>query len=180
MALGSTIYKVNINLCNLDTHYYQDLELTIAKHPSENEARMMFRLLAFLYCAHQDLEFSRGLSDVDEPALWRKNYAGEILEWIDLGLPELKRIRQSLGKSLNVKIFTYHETRALEWYEKIKDHFINNEKLQVFHFRVDDNGPIDKFVNRSMKLSCIIEDGNMQLSNDQERIGIDVIRAHNP
>jgi uncharacterized protein YaeQ len=177
MALSSSIFKINVNLCNLDTQYYQDFELTVAKHPSENEARMMYRLLAFLYCAHPDLEFSRGLSNVDEPALWRKNYSGEIVEWIDIGLPELKRVRQSLGKSQHVKIFTYHDNRAFEWYDKIKGNFLGNEKLQVFHFRVTENGPIDKYVNRSMKLSCIIEDGNMQLSDDHERIGIDVIKA---
>jgi uncharacterized protein YaeQ len=175
MALGSSIYKININLSNLDTHYYQDFDLTLAKHPSENEARMMYRLLAFLYCAHEDLEFTRGLSNVDEPALWQKSNIGEIVQWIDIGLPEVKRIRKSLGKSHNVKIFTYQEDRALEWYDRIKGNFIGNDKLQIFHFNLVENGPIDKFVMRSMKLSCVIEEGNIYLSDDNERINLKVI-----
>lgn len=177
MALSSSIYKVDVNLSNLDTHYYQNLNLTIARHPSETEARMMYRLLTFLYCAHEDLEFTKGLGDVDEPALWQKNRMGEIIQWIDLGMPDLKRIRQSLGKSHFVKVFTYQEDRAIEWYEKIKGSLTGSDKLQVFHFKVADEEAIDRFVERSMKLSCIIEEGRIQFINDQELIAIDLIKA---
>ncbi|MBT4790335.1 MAG: YaeQ family protein [Halobacteriovoraceae bacterium] len=175
MALGSSIFKININLSNLDTHFYEDYDLTIAKHPSESESRMMYRLLAFLYCAHKDLEFTRGLSNVDEPSLWQKNDIGEIIQWIDIGQPELKRIRQSLGKSHNVKIFTYQDNKAEDWYDKIKGNFINNIKLEIFHLKLIDNGPIDKFVKRSMKLSCVIEEGSMFLGDDNERIHLKVV-----
>ncbi len=177
MALGSSIYKVDIHLSNLDIHNYQDFNLTIAKHPSETEARMMYRILAFLYSTHEDLEFTKGLSDVDEPTLWQKNRIGEIAQWIDLGTPELKRIRQSIGKSHLVKIFSYQEDRALEWFDKIKGSLSFGDKLEVYHFQVTKNGPIDKFVERSMKLSCVIEDGNIQFSNDDELIEIKVVKA---
>lgn len=177
MALSSSIYKVDVSLSNLDTHYYQDLNLTIARHPSETEGRMMYRLLAYLYCAHEDLEFTKGLGDVDEPALWQKNRMGEIVQWIDLGMPDFKRIRQSLGKSHYVKVFTYQNERALEWYDKIKGDLHGGDKLQVYHFKVLDDEPVERFIERSMKVSCIIEEGRIQFSNDQELIAIDVIDA---
>lgn len=176
MALSSSIYKVDVSLSNLDTHQYEDFNLTIARHPSETEARMMYRLLAYLYCAHENLEFTKGLGEVDEPTLWQKNDMGEIVLWIDLGMPDLKRIRQSIGKSHFVKIFTYQVDRAFEWYEKLKGSLSQNDKLDVFHFEIDSNGPIDKIVQKSMKLSCIIEDGKIQFSDDHERIGINVIK----
>jgi uncharacterized protein YaeQ len=174
MALGSTIYKIDINLSNFNTHYYEDFNLTLAKHPSENESRMMYRLLAFLYCAHTDLKFTKGLSGIEEAELWQKNYTGEIIQWIDLGLPDMKRIRQACGKSQSVKVFTYHQNKALEWYQKNKSDFDRNKKLDVYHFNVSENGPIDKFVTKSMRLSCIIEEQQMYLSDDNERIGIKV------
>lgn len=177
MALSSSIYKVDISLSNLDTHYYQDLNLTIAKHPSETESRMIYRLLAFLYCAHEDLVFTKGLGDIDEPTIWRKNDIGEIIQWIDMGLPDLKRIRQSLGKSHFVKVFTYQEEKALDWFNKIKGNFLKNNKLEIFHFKINNNGPIDKFVERTMKLSCIIEDGTMQFSNDEQIITVSILKA---
>lgn len=177
MALSSTIYKVDINLSNFNTHYYQDFNLTIAKHPSENEARMLFRLLAFLYCSHEDLEFTKGLSTTDEPELWQKGLSGEILHWIELGQPDEKRVRQACGKSQKVTIFTYHQTKGPEWSSKMKSKLIGNSKVEIFHFDVIENGPIDKFVNKSMRLSCTIEDNYMYLGNDDERIGIKVSSA---
>jgi len=179
MALGSTIYKIDINLSNFNTHYYESFNLTIAKHPSENESRMMYRLLAFLYCAHIDLKFTKGLSRTEEPELWQKDYTGEIIQWIELGLPDTKRIRQASGKSLAVKVFTYHQNKAHEWYQNNKYDFQKNKKLEVYHFNVSENGPIDKFVVKSMRLSCIIEEQQMYLSDDSERIGIEVKKLDN-
>jgi uncharacterized protein YaeQ len=174
MALSSTIYKVDISLSNLNTHYYVDLDLTMAKHPSENESRMMYRLLAFLYCAHPDLKFTKGLSATEEPELWQKDYSGQIIQWIEMGLPESKRIRQAKGKSQSVKIFTYHQNKSLEWYKKNISDIKKDSNLDVYQFNLNENGPIDKFVKKSMKLSCIIEDEQIFLSDDNERIGIQV------
>lgn len=174
MALSSTIYKVDVNLSNLNTHYYQDFQLTIAKHPSENEARMIFRLLAFLYCAHEDLSFCKGISNNEEPDLWQKNYSGDIIHWIDLGLPDIKRVRKSCGIAKSVSIFAYHQSKVPEWYQKNEREFTSLSKLKVFHFCEIQNGPFDKLITKSMKLSCLIEEQSMFLSDDNERIEIKV------
>jgi uncharacterized protein YaeQ len=174
MALGATIYKVDISLSNLNTHYYQDFNLTIAKHPSENESRMMYRLLAFLYCAHEDLTFCKGISNNEEPDLWQKDYSGEIIQWIDLGLPDIKRVRQASGKSKSVSIFTYHQSKVPEWYQKNTLDFSKINKIDFFHLLVIKKGPIDIFITKSMKLSCLIEEQLMYLSDDNERIEIEV------
>lgn len=177
MAIGSTIYKAEIVLSNLDIHQYEDLKFTIAKHPSENESRMMYRILAFLYCSHQDLQFTKGLSTTDEPELWQKSHSGEIIQWIELGLPEPKRIRQASGKANLVKIFTYHQNKAKEWYQKNKSEFFRNKKLDIFHLEVVENGPIDRITSKSMQLSCLIEDQMIFLSNDIDRVGVRVEKS---
>lgn len=178
MAISASIYKVDINLSNFNTHFYQDYNLTMAKHPSENESRMMFRLLAYLYCSQENLEFTKGLSATEEPEIWEKDYSGDIVHWIEIGIPDEKRIRQACGKSQKVSIFTYHPKKAVEWYEKIKSKLIGNKKVDIFHFNIIENGPVDKFVEKGMRLSCTIEDNLMHLGNDDERICIEVTKAN--
>ncbi|MFT5518866.1 MAG: hypothetical protein ACI9RI_001135, partial [Oceanospirillaceae bacterium] len=99
MAIGATIYKANLNLSNLNSHHYADYSLTIAKHPSENEYRLMCRLIAFLHAAHEDLELTKGISSAEEPDLWQRDLTGNIVHWIELGMPDEKRIRQASGKA---------------------------------------------------------------------------------
>lgn len=177
MALSSSIYRADIDLSNLNTHQYENYILTMAKHPSESESRMMFRLLAYLYCAHDDLTFTKGLSAQDEPEIWQKDFAGDIVQWIELGLPDLKRIRQASGKSKRVKIFTHHAGKSDDWWSKLKGSLIRNNKVEVYHLNIIEDVDIEEIVSKSMKLSCVIEDSIMYLSNDDLRIGIQVSKA---
>lgn len=95
MALSATIYKATIELSDLNRHFYHQFQLTLAKHPSENDSRFMFRLVAFLFSAHEDLKFTKGLSTTEEPEIWQHGPSGEIIQWIEMGLPEPKRLKQA-------------------------------------------------------------------------------------
>ena len=95
MAIGSTINKVSLSIANMDSHYYATHELTVAQHPSENDFRLMVRLIAFIANANENLTFTKGLSTDDEPELWQKSLTGEIELWIELGQPDEKRIRKA-------------------------------------------------------------------------------------
>lgn len=175
MALSASIYKVNIFISDIDRNFYQEFDLTMAKHPSENEGRMMYRLLAFIHSAHEDLKFTKGLSNVEEPELWQMSLGGEILHWIELGLPDEKRIKQAAGKSKKVSIYTYHKNKLQDWLPKITDKFSENDKVSSYNFEVVEND-LEQFVEKSMKLTCIIEDNIMYLANDDERVGIQLIK----
>jgi uncharacterized protein YaeQ len=107
MALNSTIYKVELQISDMDRHYYATHALTLARHPSETEERLMVRLLAFALYADDRLEFGKGISDEDEPALWRKAYTDEIELWIELGQPDEARIRKACGRSRQVVVINY-------------------------------------------------------------------------
>src|SRR5687768_11863492 len=107
MGSGATIYKIEVQIADMDRNYYHDHSLTIACHPSETEERLMVRLLAFLLHAHEALAFGRGLSTQDEPDLWRKDLTGIIEQWIEVGQPEERDIRRACGRAKQVTIIGY-------------------------------------------------------------------------
>ena len=92
MALKATVYKVELQISDMDRHYYGTHALTLALHPSETEQRLMVRVLAFALLAEEGLSFGRGLSTEDEPDLWRRSLTGEIEQWIELGQPDESRV----------------------------------------------------------------------------------------
>ena len=107
MAIKATIFKADCQIVDMDRHYYQDHSLTLARHPSETDERMMLRLLAFAYHASDTLAFTRGLSSSDEPDLWQKDLTGTIERWIELGQPdESGSARPAVGRNRLLSIAT--------------------------------------------------------------------------
>ncbi len=107
MALKATICKAELHIADMERGYYKDHALTIARHPSETEERMMVRILAFALNADDALGFGAGLSTDDEPDLWRKDLTGNIETWIDVGLPGEKRMRKACGRAEAVVVYSY-------------------------------------------------------------------------
>ncbi|MCO4837408.1 MAG: YaeQ family protein [Oceanospirillaceae bacterium] len=177
MAIGATIFKANLNLSNLNSHHYADFNLTLAKHPSENETRLMCRLIAFLHAAHDDLELTKGISSVDEPDLWQRDLSGNILHWIELGMPDEKRIRQASGKAQQVSIYTYHDNKAEIWLDKNRAGLTANKKVKVFHINVQNNADIENLLFKTMNLGCIIEEDQMHLSDENQHMSVQITQT---
>ena len=169
MAISATINKISLNIADMDRHYYQSHELTVAQHPSETDFRFMLRLIAFALNANESLSFSKGLCADDEPEIWRKSLTGEIELWIDFGQLDEKRIRKACGRADQVIIYTYNERKAQVWWEQIKRKLERYTNLQVFH--IDADG-VEKLLNRNMQLQCNIQDGEICLSDEVEVIDI--------
>jgi len=163
MAISSTINKVSLNIANMDSHYYQTHELTVAQHPSENDFRFMIRLVAFMANAHERLNFTKGLSTDDEPELWQKSLTGDIELWIELGQPDEKRIRKACGRAKQVVIYTYREGKASVWWEQQCEKLARFKNLSVVH--ISANG-IEGMVKRTMDLQCSIQDGEIYLNDN--------------
>lgn len=172
MALKSTIFKVKLSVSNLNIHHYQDYSLTIAKHPSETDQRMMFRLIAFSLLSEENLELTKGLSSDSEPDLWKINYDGSIDHWIELGHPDERRIRQMCSKAKKVSIFTYQDNTSLAWFKTVEDHLHRFDHLNVTHLNIVDSEDIVSFVERGMNFGVSIEDNEIWLSNDENRINL--------
>ncbi len=165
MAISSTINKVSLSIANMDTHYYQSHELTVAQHPSENNFRFMIRLIAFILNADEQLTFTKGMNNDDEPELWQKTLTDEIELWIDFGQLDEKRIRKACGRAKQVIIYTYHEGKASVWWQQQQQKCQRFSNLSVIHINADN---IDSLLQRSMQLQCNIQDNVMYLSDDQQ------------
>ena len=121
MALKATIFKAELHIADMERGYYHDHALTVARHPSETDERMMVRLLAFALNADETLAFGAGLSTDDEPDLWRKDLTGSIETWIDVGLPDEKRIRKACGRADEVFVYSYGGHAAQLWWQQVGD-----------------------------------------------------------
>lgn len=176
MAQKATIYKVELSVSDMDRHYYETHKLTVAKHPSETDERMMVRLLAFALNAHENLEMTRGISTDDEPDIWQKNLSGELELWVALGLPTEKVIRQSYGKSDEVIIYSYGGRTADMWWDKIKNSTTRFDNLRVVNLSQDSTGELAELANRTMKLQVNIQDGEVMVSADDSIVYITPVR----
>lgn len=170
MALTATIHKAELQISDMDRHYYATHALTLARHPSETEERLMARLLAFALYADERLEFGRGLSDEDEPALWRKSYAGEIEQWIDVGQPDESRIRKACNRSQQVVVLNYGGRAADVWWDKTAAALGRNKNLSVLDLPEAAMRQLTGLCERGMRLQCLIQDGEVQLLNGQDTL----------
>lgn len=152
-------------------HYYQEHELVIAMHPSENDFRFMIRVLAFALNASENLSFTKGLSTDDEPELWQKSLSDEIELWIDFGQVDEKRIRKACGRSRQVIIYTYQDRKADMWWQKNKANLARYENLKLFHI---DAPHVDALLERNVVLQCNIDEGTVSVSSDEHHVDVQV------
>ena len=176
MAQKATIYKVELSVSDMDRHYYETHNLTVAKHPSETDERLMVRLLAFALNGHERLELTKGLSTDDEPDIWQKSLSGELELWIALGLPSEKVVRQSCSKANEVIVYSYGGRTAEMWWEKIKNSITRFDNLQVINISETDTKELGKLASRSMRLQVNIQDGDVMISVDGSIIYVTPIK----
>ncbi len=166
MSPKSTVVKVELQVSDMDRHYYAQHNLTMAQHPSETDIRLLVRLLAFALHADERLEFGRGLSDESEPDLWQRDYVGDILLWIDLGQPDESRIRKACARARKVVVVNYGGNAADVWWSKNAAGLSRFENLTVLDL---DPKAIDEMlahVQRGMRLTAMIQDEEVQLMSD--------------
>jgi uncharacterized protein YaeQ len=164
MAQNATIYKVDLSVSDMDRHYYATHKLTVARHPSETEERLMVRIVAFALNAHENLEMTKGLSADDEPDIWQKSLSGEMELCVVLGLPSEKVVRQSCGKSHHVIVYTYGGRTAAIWWEKMKGAVARFDNLRVISFSEKATGELSRLASRAMKLQINVQDGEVMVS----------------
>ncbi|MGV8931424.1 MAG: YaeQ family protein [Luteimonas sp.] len=163
MAIKSTIYKAEVQVSDMDRHYYATHALTLARHPSETDERLMVRLLAFVLYADEALEFGRGLSSDDEPDLWRKSLSGEIELWIDLGQPDESRIRKACGRAREVVVINYSGRSADIWWEKNHATLARIDNLTVLDIGSATIAALVAIADRSIRLQSMVQDGQVEL-----------------
>jgi uncharacterized protein YaeQ len=177
MALKSTIFKAELQISDMGRNYYGDHSLTIARHPSENDERMMVRILAFALHAHEALAFGDSIGNEDEPSLWQKDLTGAIQVWIDVGQPDEKRIRKACGRASQVFILTYGGHGNDLWLNQIRKNFERANNLSILNMPAGAPAALARLAQRSMKLQFTIQDNQVWVTDVRETVHLDLTNA---
>jgi uncharacterized protein YaeQ len=172
MALKATIYKAELQIADMDRNYYGQHLLTVARHPSETDERVMIRILAFAIHASEALTFTKGLFDTEEPDLWQKDLTGAIELWVEVGQPDEKRLMKACGRSERVVVYSYSATSHI-WYKQIANKLERAKNLEVINIPSDASAQLEKMVNRNMQLQCTIQDGQIWLTDSVDTVLIE-------
>jgi uncharacterized protein YaeQ len=170
MAIKATIFKADLQIADMERHYYQNHALTLARHPSETDERMMVRLLAFALHAHEHLEFGQGMTNEEEADLWRKDLTGSIELWIDVGIPDEKLIRKACGRANQVIVYCYGGRVADMWFAQNSAQFERQKNLTIINLPPESTKELAKLAQRKMDLQCTIQDGQVWLGDGEASV----------
>ena len=172
MALKATIFKVDLQVSDMDRPHYGSYALTVARHPSETDQRLMVRLLAFAMLAGEDLRFGRGLSSEDEADLFEPDPTGRIEHWIDVGTPDPRDLRKACGQARQVTLVTYG--RAVDvWWRQHGPALSGQRNLTVLRLPSEATEALATLAARNLSLQCLIQDGILWLSAGEVTIQVE-------
>lgn len=180
MALKATIYKAQLQIADMDRALYADHSVTLARHPSETDERMMVRLLAFALNVPADdrggrLEFAKDLWDVKEAALWQHDDTGALQHWIDVGQPDDKRLLKAGGRSSRVSVYSYSSSTAL-WWRDLQGKVSRMDQLAVWQIDSQHSQSLAGLAARTVQLQVTVQDGNLWISGGSQTVEITPIR----
>ena len=167
MALKATIVKAELQISDMDRHYYAGHSLTLAQHPSETDTRLMVRLLAFALFAHERLAFGRGLSTDEDPDLWLRDYTGDIDLWIELGQPDESRVRKACNRSAQVVVLNYGGRAADLWWERNEGALSRHRNLTVLDLPAAQLEPLVAMYSRGLRLDVQVQDGEVRVLDER-------------
>jgi uncharacterized protein YaeQ len=176
LALSATIFKASLQIADMDRHYYAEHTLTLSRHPSETDERMMVRVLAFALNAHEYLTFEQSMEDDAVADLWQRDLTGAIDVWIDVGLPDEKLIRKACGRAKQVIVYTYGGRVAEMWFEQNKKQFQRQKNLTIINVGQTSSTGMATMVQRTMQLQCNIQDEEVWMIDDKQNLAIDLVK----
>lgn len=176
MALKATIFKASLQIADMDRSIYADHAVTIARHPSETDERLMVRLLAFALNApadadHGGLEFAKGLWDVDEPELWHKDLTGRIVHWIEIGQPDEKRLLKACGRAERVSVFSMSHSTPI-WWSGVAGKLARARNLEVWQIDAKQSQALAGLAQRNMQLQVTVQDGAIWVGDATQTVEI--------
>ena len=172
MALKATIFKAMLNIADLDRGVYLDANLTLARHPSETDLRLIVRLLAWALNAHDDLAFTKGLCADDEPELWLKNLHGGIEHWIEVGLPDERRLKKGCNRSEQVTLYTYAGRAVDLWWQQNQALLNRQDNLRIVDFSEEELAPLVDLAERNMQWQVTISEGQVFINSGDVNLSI--------
>jgi len=177
MASNATIYKALLQIADMDRQYFQDHALTLARHPSETEERMMVRVLAFALHADEALSFGRGVGTEDEPPLWQRDLTGAIDCWIEIGQPDDKLLRQACGRSKQVIVYAYGARSAEVWWANQRQSLDRFKNLSVTLLPMESVRALAEMARPTMQLQWTIQDGHIWIADVSQTLHLELQRC---
>ncbi|HEY0858470.1 MAG TPA: YaeQ family protein [Albitalea sp.] len=176
MALKATIYKANVQLADMDRSIYGDHALTLARHPSETDERMMIRLLAYALNApasndHGALDFAKDLWDTDEPALWQKDLTEQIVQWIDVGQPDEKRMMRASSRAQRVSVYGFAASTPI-WWAGVATKITRASNLAVWQVPAEQSQALAGLAQRTMHVQVTVQDGHVWVGDGERSVEI--------
>jgi len=176
MALKATIFKANLQIADMDRSVYADHGVTIARHPSETDERMMMRLLALALHVPADthhgmLEFAKGLWDPDEPDLWHKDLTGQLIHWIEVGQPDDKRLMKACGRAERVTMIAFSQSAPI-WWAGIRNKLTRARNLQAWQVDAAQSQALAALAQRTMQLQVTVQDGAVWVGDGTNTVEI--------
>ena len=173
MAIKSTIFKANLQIADIDNGYYADHALTLARHPSETDERLMVRVVALALHAHRlqtvcagdgTLAFGAGLSNPDDPDVSLTDFTGRKRLWIEVGQPDDKPLAKACAQADAVVVLAFHAAADV-WWRGIAGKLTRHDRLQVWRLPPDAGPALAALTERSMQLQATVQDGALTLSS---------------
>ena len=184
MALKSTIFKANLQIADIDHGYYANHSLTLARHPSETDERMMIRLTALALQAHTlqslcqsdgTLAFGAGLSNPEEPDVWLRDFTGQIRLWIEVGQPEEKPLTKACGKAEHVVVYCFHHAAEV-WWRSIESKLERLSNLEVWRVPTLASQKLATLAQRNMPLQATIQEASLMFNDGTQNITLECQR----
>lgn len=182
MALKATIHKVQLELADMDRQVYAEHALTLARHPSETDERMLIRLLAFALNApadndHGPLELAKDMWDADEPGLLQKDYTGRLMHWIEIGQPDEKRLQRVCARSERVSVYSFSSSTPI-WWSGISSKLTRLQNLTVWQIPSEQSEQLAALAERSMALLVTVQDGAIYVSCGERSVEIGPVKLY--
>lgn len=183
MALKSTIFKAQLAIADIDHGYYADHQLTLARHPSETDERMMVRLVALAFHAHRlqtvcngdgTLAFGAGLSDPEDPDVWLRDFTGQTRLWIEVGQPDEAAITKASRKSDQAAVYAFHHAAEV-WWRGIETKLTRLDNLSVFRIPAEASQALANLAQRSMQLQATLQEGVLMLGDSKQHVDIEPV-----
>ena len=184
MAIKATIYKAIVQLSDLDRNYYADHNLTIARHPSETDERMMIRLLAFVLNApanndHGMLEFGKDMWDPDEPCLIQNDLTGLPVHWIEIGQPDERHMLRASGRATRATVYSYG-ANVDTWWAKVANKITRATNLTVWQLAAEQTEALGSLASRSMNLQFTVQEEIIYVGAGTRTVEVTPIRLYSP
>lgn len=180
--MKATIFKASIQLADMDRQVYNDFNVTLARHPSETDERLLVRLLAFVLHAptttdNGSLEFAKDLWNADEPCLWQRDLTGSMVHWMEVGQPDDRRLLRVTARSKKVTVFAYGSSAPI-WWSNIFNKLTRAQNLQIWHILGEQSEALSLLAQRTMSLQVNVQDGVIWISDDQRTVEVTPNRLH--